>query len=501
MTIARERLAALARSAQRPQPIAFGAWQPDLFPHGSPGVTTATGCLARRDGYAPWPQAVAVSDALPAAGRGTFVGQNTATKTNKVFAGTATELYELVASSWSAVGGAAGYSLGPEHRWSGVQFDDRVIMVAKSENPQSWVMGTSSAFSDLVGSPPKAAYVAVVREFVVLGNLNDGVERANRVQWCAIGDPTDWTPAAATQADFQDLRQGGAIRGVVSGAEYGSIISEFAIHRMDYVGSPSVFSFDKIEHARGTPAAGSIATVGRNTFYLGEDGFYAYDGTAVTPIGHEHVDRTVLADMDESKLAFVTSTIDPRAKFYFFAYTSSEAGSPQKVLAYNYAENKWSVAAVANQGMILFENPTYTLDTLDAFSTSIDAITIPLDSSFWTTRLRSAGLFDDSNRVALFTGAPMEATIETGDTPSSQRTRVTGARPLTDAVAPNVAVASREALGDSPVFGTAIPPALDGVCPVLGDGRYHRYRFHVPAGHMWTRAQGLQVHTAPSGYR
>jgi len=51
------------------------------------------------------------------------------------------------------------------------------------------------------------------------------------VQWSALGDESSWTNSATTQADYQDIPDGGSIVGV-TGGEFGLIFMDRAIHRM-----------------------------------------------------------------------------------------------------------------------------------------------------------------------------------------------------------------------------------------------------------------------------
>src|SRR5690242_4433210 len=77
-------------------------------------------------------------------------------------------------------------------------YGNEIFAVDKANPPQ---MSSSSAFADVAGSPPKASCCATSKNFVILGDTNDGVDDlGDRVWWSALGDPTDWSPSAATQA-------------------------------------------------------------------------------------------------------------------------------------------------------------------------------------------------------------------------------------------------------------------------------------------------------------
>mgnify|MGYP000353779758 CR=1 FL=1 len=138
-------------------------------------------------------------------------------------------------------------------------------------------------FTDLGGSPPNARYIAVVRDFVVLGCVENN-ER--RVQWSAINDAEGWT-VGTDSSDFQDFPAGGPVRGVVGG-ETGYVWLSDKVFRMVFVpGSDAIFQFDEIEGGRGLRSPYSLVKWGSEAFYRGTDGFYRFNlgSGASTQIG------------------------------------------------------------------------------------------------------------------------------------------------------------------------------------------------------------------------
>ena len=82
--------------------------------------------------------------------------------------------------------------------------------------PQAYNLTSSSAFADLGGSPPQAAYIGVINRFVVLGGL---LNEPYRVQWSGLNAITTWT-SGTSYSDYQDQPDGGIVRGI-SGGEQG----------------------------------------------------------------------------------------------------------------------------------------------------------------------------------------------------------------------------------------------------------------------------------------
>jgi hypothetical protein len=79
-----------------------------------------------------------------------------------------------------------------------------------------------------------------------------------------------------------------------------------------YVGSPLFFQFDNISRGLGCLSGNSVCTVWSNvTFFLSDDGFYSCDGTSVTPIGNEKIDRWFFDDIDLAQIGSMSSSINP----------------------------------------------------------------------------------------------------------------------------------------------------------------------------------------------
>jgi hypothetical protein len=91
--------------------------------------------------------------------------------------------------------------------------------------------------------------------------------------------------------------------------------------------------------------------------------------------------------------------------------------------------------------------------------------------------------------------------METGETHlvPGQRTFVSDAYPLADAIDGLVAVATRERLQDPVVWGPDVPLEITGSASVLTSSRLHRFRVTIPQGDTWTHAQAVAVEAQPDG--
>ena len=472
--------------------------QPDL----ANKAITATNVFPWATGYISVPALTAISTALTARCQGTFFARDTSGNVFN-FAGDATKLYELAAgNSYSDVSRTVGgaYACPSDGDWEFTQWGQTVIAVNGVDAAQKITLSAAN-FQALGGSPPIARHIDIIRDFVVMGNVSG---TPNRVQWSAINDSEDWTPSATTQSDFQDIANSGWVQKIIGG-EYGLVFGEYGVWRMTYVGGAVIFQFDQIEKRRGLYAPQSAIGHGNFTFYLSDDGFYMTAGAGNSiPIGDGKIDRTFLNDLQSANYFRISAAIDPIRKLYLVAYPGSGAsgGNPNKILAYNWVYKKWAgPISVDVEVLARFASLGYTLDGLDAVSSSIDALSHSLDSRVWTGGAQTLAAFNTSHKLGTFSGTAMDATVDTGEVQHFQgrRAHVNHIRPIVDSNAASITLGTRNRQADTRSYGSASSQASDGHCDVRSNARYHTYRIGTTGS--FSFIEGVEVNAEPGDLR
>jgi hypothetical protein len=387
------------------------------------------------------------------------------------------------------------YTTPTDQRWRFTQFGNVIIGANGGNRLQGFNVNTSTTFQDLAADAPKSRYVTVVRDFVVSGYV--GSEYPNRVQWSALGDESNWANSATTQADFQDIPDGGSIVGV-TGGEFGLVFMDRSIHRMSYVGSPLVFQFDNISRNLGCYEANSIIQYGGTSFFLSDDGFYACDGQNIIPIGNEKVNRYFYNDVDEGSLSLMSAAVDPFRKLVVWAYASQSSATPDKLLIYNFQTQRWTSGTTNISRIANSSTPAVTLEGLDIYG-NLEQIQSSFDSRIWLGgKMQFAGV--RNAKIITFSGANSTATIETGDIEMPGATSaITMAKPIVDGGSGSVALLSRRLLSEQAIFGSQTAADAENRVSIRGIGRYHRLQL-TPTG-AWTAAVGLDVDMNPLGTR
>lgn len=360
--------------------------------------------VPRDDGYGPFKSLEAYSEALPATCRGYFAARNT-DGTVSIFAGTSTKLYQLdnTTLTWTDVSKGAGTytTLSDGAMWSFAQFGTRVIACQANDAVQSFVLGTSTAFADLGGSPPDAGWCAVVGPFVVLADL---ASDPYLIHWSAINDPTGWT-AGTDRSDTQSLPDLGRIRCVREmAADVGLIMQEEGARRMIYQpGSAVVFRIDRLPDVPGILSPYSLCATQGGAFYFSTRGFVRVtsDG-ALTPIGEERINRAVLGrtsgnvPVEVAAMAYdsghtdnMIGAVDPKRSVIVWIYKSAESGGTisDRAIIYHTTLNRFSQAVFDAQYLAATAQPGITLEGLDKIAPGYTVISNAADNGSGLVRL------------------------------------------------------------------------------------------------------------------
>ena len=435
--------------------ITFGEWTPDK-PADASGLRVADNCYPGDQGYRPVKAFVADATAGPAPflGAWDFVSSTGAVT---IVGGTATALYKLTAGAWGQIG--IGYSNPVTGRWRFAQFGELGI-ATNGTNPVQKVDLTTGLASDLAGSPPKFAMLAVVKDFLVGAVLNGAT---NQLGWCAINNAEEWI-FGQNQSDYQVMPFGGDINGMFGG-EFGVILQRERICRMDYIGGNEIFAISEVSSNFGCATANSVVQFGALGFFLSDNGFMQWDGSALHPIGIEKIDRYFLAAYNRAAWATMSAAVDAANKVIVWSMGD-------RCFAYHWQLGRWSTFSLAAQ--TIFSG--YTSDVAGKTA----------DGAFY--------VIDVANTLGRLTGANTAATWTTPDLElvKGREAQLSVVRPVTDAIAGlTLTIACRSRLGDAVTGNAYTSLQANGDMPVRERGRYARMTLGIAAGTVWTYAQGL----------
>lgn len=388
-------------------------------------------------------------------------------------------------------------ALSADAQWQFAQFGNNVIAVQANVAPQVYNLASSSAFADLGGSPPQAAYVSIVGRFVVLSGL---LSNPYRIHWSALNDITNWSTA---ESDSQDFPDGGIVRGV-AGGEFGVVFQDQSIRRMSYIpGSTFTFQIERIAEAKGLFGPYSIVRAGDRVFFHSAQGFHQIlPGGLPTQIGREKVDRSVFDEIDKNSLRYFIGAADPRSTKVYWAYktANSSADAYDKIIGYDYLLERFFPLEMSGQYLMGLSQPGLTLESLDDLSASLDDLASSLDSfGVSTTPLLSQ--FGTGDTLGFFSGSTLEATMETSEQGTDgRRIFCRGFRPITDAATVYGYVRYRETVTALPTTsGESLISSRTGRCDLRRSARYQRLGVRIPASTNWSYCAGVEPDVVQEG--
>ena len=484
--------------------IPFGEWLPDQPEHGMKGANVATNVYHALGSYKRFPSLVSYSTnniGKNAKGAGSFRDN-----ANNIFnfVATKTDIFQLASGTFTSR--KSGLTGGEADFFTFTQFGNYVIASNGVDQPQYYLMGTSTNFANLTsiqtaGTCPLFRVSGVVRDFLVTGNIANAT---NRIQWSGINDITVWS---GKQSDLQDLPgSGGQIVHITSG-EVGYVFRQNQIVRMDYVGGATVFRLSVISPNRGAVYGRTVCQDNRRVFFYADDGFFEINGDQVISIGAEKVNRFFDVDLNKAFSDRICAAVDPFNQLAMWLYpsasnTSNTTGICDKILIYNYATQKWSTAE-ANASTIFSQFVgAYTVELMDIISQNLDQINIALDTDFWSGGQLLLGAIDSDFKAAIFSGTANVGEIETSEIElfPGTRSNIIGVRPIVDAEA-TVTIKTRDKLADSSTESSVSSMNTTGINPVRQSGRYVKFNVKIPSGGAWKDAQGIDIVASRSGLR
>jgi hypothetical protein len=477
----------------------FGNFEPDkgrFTPGASANINNA---LPTATGWGPMPAPVEVSEALPSAPKAAISVRSTA-GVYSIYAATSSNWYKLNATdySWDSVG--SGYTLPEGDYWSACQYGKYLVATNISDGAIFLDIDAGGVMGALTGSPPKARYLWVAGEHLVLGNH---ASFPNRVMLSGRGDIGFWT-VGERGCDYQDLPDGDEVQGGIGSPKGALIIQRNAIRQL-ILGAFGDFSFkiEVLHQNRGAIAPHSIVPIGPgNAAFLSSDGFcLGFEGQA---IGAERVDRYFFENADTDSLYQTKGVVDPYLRIIWWQV---QLAGGRALLGYHYALDRWCRADNDVAFVVDLATPAITIDGLDLLYPSIDDVTPNFDSRLFSGGLPAFAAFTTDYKLAFFTGgAPKAATFDTWEMAlaSGRRSFLQECRAVTDATTHTMSVATADRFsGTEPTFGTAVSPnSSTGICHFRSDGYLHKLRLEIAAGEDWTHVMGIEdLRAKPTGRR
>lgn len=487
----------------------IGEWLPDQLDTFNIGSNNVNNVLCQGENYKPFKAFSESGSAVSSTGR-IYNAYSFVDKAGTVhnFAATKSNLWKQNGSTWNNVSRTSTgtpYATATDGFWRFTEFGQRIVATNLADNPQTFVVGsTVTKFVNLSTSAPKMKNITTLNNFLVGVHIDNGTVYPERVQWSALAGPTDFVASATTLSGYQDLSgAGGANQGIVTTQNYGVIVRERSIWRMEFIGSPAIWQFTQAEVNRGTLCLNSIATDGTIVYYLDDNGFFAFDGNSSSPIGDKKIDKYFFARLDGKYTDRIKAAVDPVNKFIAWAYpTNGSLGRLTSIIMYFWAESRWTQADESLDTIATMYTSGVTLEQLSVLYPVLENVPFSFDSRVWSGGNRTLGGFSTAHKPGFFQGTNKAATLETTEAAPNPggRSFIQSLLPATDSTSVYARIRSRKnQFGALTNSSSAIISTQTNEIPFHVDNRFHRAELSIAAGSTWEQVQGVQFRARPSG--
>ena len=344
---------------------------------------------------------------------------------NLIFAGGAASLAKLATTTWTDVTRTSGgaYSSTAAARWTFAQFDARSLAANRGDKLQKFDTGDSD-FSDVTDGP-KAAFVSVSKNFVMVANTKGGPggsdtygDSPNRWWCCAIGNSNSWTANVSTQATSGLLQDTpGEIVGLHALGSGFVAYKENSMYLARYVGPPRVWEWSQVPgEGMGAPSHYSVVNIETAHLFIGRDNVYMFDPSGPRPLADNRVAESLLADINvkhQNRLVGFQDRNTWRA-YWFYPSVGSNDGTLDKYICFNYRSNRWTRGTKTVRFAFEYREPGVSYNDLGSYySTYADLPTAPYDTAFASTSTYKPAIVDSNDKIQRLEGSPANASSMT----------------------------------------------------------------------------------------
>jgi hypothetical protein len=208
-----------------------------------------------------------------------------------------------------------------------------------------WQLDTATPAAVIANAPTDNLGLIVTEERFILAL---GAGNPRKVQWCDREDNTAWTPLATNEAGDIELQTAGQIMTAVRTKGQTLILTDVDTHTARYVGPPYVMGFERVGTACGIISRMAAADVDQGVFWMGQRGFFLFNGNAVSELPcavHDYVfGAEGLNPAQQSKIWAWNNGQNSEIWWFFPSQNSLEI---DRYVAFDYKENHWLIGELA----------------------------------------------------------------------------------------------------------------------------------------------------------
>lgn len=212
-----------------------------------------------------------------------------------------------------------------------------------------WQLDTGTPAAQISNSPSNCQSLVVTEERFIFA-LGAG-NNPRLVQWCDREDNTTWTPAATNEAGDIELQTNGSIQAAIRVRGRTLIITDTDAHLATYQGAPYVYGFERVGSACGTEAPKSLVAVDQFAFWMGQKGFFIFDGSVSRELNCD-VSDYVFRDINTNQISKVYGVHNSRFSEVWWFYPSENSTENNRYVMYDYKDQIWTFGNLSRTSAI-----------------------------------------------------------------------------------------------------------------------------------------------------
>lgn len=230
--------------------------------------------------------------------------------------------------------------------WSIDTWGEYLVACATSDGKlYEWTLDdtTPTRAAQILNSPTNCAGISVTDERSIFALGANGNPR--KVAWCDLEDNTVWTPSSTNQAGSFTLTTPGKIMCARRIRGQHLILTDVDAHTAVYVGLPFTYQFETAGRNCGIISRQAIATLDNMAVWMGERGFFIYDGY-VKPLQSE-VEDFIFSDINRSQRSKIVCVPNADYGEVWWFYPSGATTEINRYVVWNFQENHWSIGSLS----------------------------------------------------------------------------------------------------------------------------------------------------------
>lgn len=225
--------------------------------------------------------------------------------------------------------------------WSLDNFGEYLVACSKDDKRLlEWQLGSGAKAAPIANAPINNLGLVVTEERFIFALGSGGNPR--KISWCDRENNTLWTPAATNEAGDIELSDSGQIMQGIRTRGQTLILTDTSAHTARYTGPPYVYGFERVGTSCGAISRKAAADVDMGVFWMGQRGFFRFDGNSVQEIPCDVFDY-VFSDFNTAQQSKVWSFANGQYGEVWWFYCSENSTEIDRYVAYDYKEGHWLI--------------------------------------------------------------------------------------------------------------------------------------------------------------